>query len=272
MKNFLLTARNIIALSLICIVATLISPPIMALVGGIDNEMRSIATTTLMILLMIVGVVVYDRVACGAQHKTMLRFAGFNPTTLLWGLLLIISVSVIIAPLMRLLPEDSRVVPDQVIPVLYIIVAAPIFEELLFRAKIFSVLRSTLSPAWAAILSSLMFSVMHGNLAVSLDAFFVGIILSYIYILKGSLFAPILLHIMNNIVAYVMMSFSYQDRVIEDYIGDLPMFSLIYVGASLIALLGAIHLVVTLHKANRIVAKGGQLIELSQPSKKSDEE
>ena len=141
---------------------------------------------------------------------------------------------------------------------------------MLFRGKLFSVFRSTMSPTSATLLSALLFGVMHANVAVSLEAFFVGVVLSYIYILKGSLFAPILLHVMNNVVAYVMMSFSYQNRTIEDYIGDLPIFSTIYIVASAITLLGVVHVIVTLRKANRIAAEGGDLIELSKPKKSED--
>jgi membrane protease YdiL (CAAX protease family) len=119
----------------------------------------------------------------------------------------------------------------------------------------------------AAVVSALIFGAMHGNLVVAIEAFCVGIVLSYLYILKGSLFAPILLHIMNNVVAYVMMSFKYQERTIEDFIGELPIFSVIYVVASVIVLLGAIHIGYVFRKANKIVANGGELIELSGADK-----
>ena len=72
---------------------------------------------------------------------------------------------------------------------------------------------------------------------------------------------------MNNVVAYVMMTFKYQERTIEDFIGELPIFSVIYVVASVIVLLGAIHIGYVFRKANKIVANGGELIELSGADK-----
>lgn len=272
MKNFLLTARNIIVVAIIGVIATLLGQAIMMFGTGMGAELRFVVSTASVMLLTIIGVVIYDRVVCHRKQKTMLRFAGFNPIALLWGLLLIVSMSVVMAPLMRLLPDVNRNVPDGVLPVVYVVLVAPILEEILFRGKLFSVLRSTMSPTSATLLSALLFGVMHANVAVSLEAFFVGVVLSYIYILKGSLFAPILLHVMNNVVAYVMMSFSYQDRTIEDYIGDLPIFSTIYIVASAITLLGVVHVIVTLRKANRIAAEGGDLIELSKPKKSEDAE
>lgn len=267
MKNLLLTARNIIALSLIGIAATLLSQAVVKLCGGVDAEVRMVIAATALMLIMIVGVAIYDKVVAGVKQKTMLRFAGFDPVVQLWGVLLLVSMSIVLAPLMRLLPDVNSNVPDSVIPILYVVVVAPILEEVLFRAKIFSVLRSTMMPSGAALLSALMFGVMHGSVAVGIEAFFAGIVFSYIYMLKGSLFAPILLHMMNNIMAYVIMSFSYQDRTIEDYIGDLPMFSTIYIVAAVIVLCGAIHVVVTLRKANKIVMDGGDLKELSKPKR-----
>lgn len=272
MKNFLLTARNIIVVAIIGVIATLLGQAIMMFGTGMGAELRFVVSTASVMLLTIIGVVIYDRVVCHRKQKTMLRFAGFNPIALLWGLLLIVSMSVVMAPLMRLLPDVNRNVPDGVLPVVYVVLVAPILEEILFRGKLFSVLRSTMSPTSATLLSALLFGVMHANVAVSLEAFFVGVVLSYIYILKGSLFAPILLHVMNNVVAYVMMSFSYQDRTIEDYIGDLPIFSTIYIVASAITFLGVVHVIVTLRKANRIAVEGGDLIELSKPKKSEDAE
>ena len=108
--------------------------------------------------------------------------------------------------------------------------------------------------------------------AVALEAFTVGIVLSYIYILKGSIFAPILLHIMNNVVAYVIMIFKYQDRTIEDFIGDLSIFSTIYIVSAVVVLLGAIHIGYIFVKANRVVANGGELIDVSRGKYKSEED
>lgn len=267
MEKFLLTARNIIALALIGIVASLLGGVVMKCCTGVDVEIRGVAATAVMMLLMIVGAAIYDRAVCGVKQKTMLRFAGFDPIILLWGVLLIVSLSVVLAPLMRLLPDINRDVHDGVLPVLYVVVVAPILEEILFRAKLFSVLRSTLKPALAVVLSSLFFALMHGNIAVGIEAFFAGMVFSYIYMLKGSLFAPILLHIMNNAMAYVMISFSYQEQTIEDYIGGLSMFSTIYIVALVVVLWGAIRVAVTLRRANKIVENGGDLKQLYERKK-----
>ncbi len=264
MNKLLVTSRNIIAVALIGIVANMLSTLLMQLFVINDFELRYVVAYTMTMSLMLLGVVLYDRFVAGNREGCMMCASGFNPITLLWGLILIVSLSVVIAPIMRLLPEVNRNVPDGLLTILCVVIIAPIFEEILFRAKLFSVLRSTLSPWWASVLSALIFGALHGNAAVALEAFLVGIVLSYIYILKGSLFAPILLHIMNNVVAYVMMTFKYQERTIEDFIGDLPLFSTIYIISAVVVLLGTIHIGYIFRKANKIVANGGELIAVSR--------
>ena len=264
MRKIVVVARDIIAVAAIGVVANLLSSALMSLFTIIDNEIRFTISYVLAMSLMLAGVWLYDRFVAHGKERIMVRFAGFNPATLLWGLVLIVALSIVLAPLMRLLPEVRTNVPTGLISMLCVVVVAPIFEEVLFRGKIFSVFSATLSPLLSALASALLFGVMHGNVAVALEAFLVGIVLSYIYILKGSIFAPILLHIMNNIVAYVMMTFKYQEHTIEDFIGDLPIFSTIYIVSAVVVLLGAIHVGYIFVKANRVVANGGELIAVSR--------
>ena len=271
MRKIVVVARDIIAVAAIGVVANLLLSALMSLFTIIDNEIRFTISYVLAMSLMLAGVWLYDRFVAHGKERIMVRFAGFNPATLLWGLVLIVALSIVLAPLMRLLPEVRTNVPTGLISMLCVVVVAPIFEEVLFRGKIFSVLFATLSPLLSALASALLFGGMHGNVAVALEAFLVGIVLSYIYILKGSIFAPILLHIMNNIVAYVMMIFKYQERTIEDFIGDLPVFSTIYIVSAVVVLLGAIHIGYLFRKAYRVVAGGGELMDVSTGKKSVDE-
>ena len=272
MRKIVVVARDIIAVAVIGIVANLLSSALIPLFQIINNDIRFTVSYVLTMSFMLVGIWLYDRYVAHGKQRVMARLAGFNPITLLWGLVLIVALSVVLAPLMRLLPETRTNIPIGLVSMLCVVVVAPIFEEVLFRAKVFSIFSATLSPFFSAMLSALLFGVMHGNVAVALEAFTVGIVLSYIYILKGSIFAPILLHIMNNIVAYVMMIFKYQDRTIEDFIGDLPIFSTIYIVSAVVVLLGAIHVGYLFRKANRMVAEGGELIDVSRGEYKSEED
>ena len=264
MNRLLLTVRNILAIAVIGVVANVLSMLIMQFFVITDFEIRFVVAYVIPMTLVLCGVAIYDSRVAGHKERCMLRASGFDPVALLWGIILIVALSVVLAPLMRLLPENNRNIPTGLFTMLCVVVVAPIFEEILFRDRVFSVLRSTLSPWWAAVVSALIFGAMHGNLVVAIEAFCVGIVLSYLYILKGSLFAPILLHIMNNVVAYVMMTFKYQEHTIEDFIGDLPMFSTIYIVSAVVVLLGTIHIGYLFRKAHRVVADGGELIGVSR--------
>lgn len=268
-KKLLVTLRNVALICLLGIGANILTSTILGAIFIIDVELRFFVGYLLSMLLLLTGVWVYDWKVTPKTEKTMWRAAGFDPIAILWGLLLIVALSIVLAPLMRFLPDVNRNIPTGLTTILCVIVAAPIFEEFIFRAKLFSIFRSTLSPLGASLLSSLFFGAMHGSIAVGIEGFLVGIVLSYIYILKGSIFAPIILHILNNLVAYVLMIFKYQERTIEDFIGDLPMFSTIYIVSAIIVIAGAVHIAYIYVKANRIVADGNNLIMLSRGDEKS---
>jgi uncharacterized protein len=73
-------------------------------------------------------------------------------------------------------------------------VAAPIFEETLFRGFLMPSLTRWL-PAWGAIaLSGLLFAAAHLSLAELLPLATLGCVLGYVYLRSRSLLAPMLLH------------------------------------------------------------------------------
>ena len=138
MKKLLVTTCNILAVITIGIIAFLLSSLVMKLFTIIDNEISFTLTYVLSMSFMLVGVWLYNRFVAHGTEKTMVRMAGFNPITLLWGLVFIVALSVVLAPLMRLLPETRTSIPTGLVSMLCVVVVAPIFEEVLFRAKYIS--------------------------------------------------------------------------------------------------------------------------------------
>jgi Predicted metal-dependent membrane protease len=84
----------------------------------------------------------------------------------------------------------------------------PIVEELLFRGIIFRRLRRIMSRNVAIGLSALIFGIIHGNLVQFIYAFFLGSMFAYLYELCASMWVPISLHILANIVAIVMTRYN----------------------------------------------------------------
>ena len=90
-----------------------------------------------------------------------------------------------------------------------ILVAAPVFEELLFRGFIFTgVQNSHLGTGAAIVISSAFWAMIHtqyGSFEL-ITIFVLGIVLAVSRIASGSLYVPIFLHASNNLFAVLEMA------------------------------------------------------------------
>lgn len=80
-------------------------------------------------------------------------------------------------------------------------IAGPILEELLMRGLVYKRLRRLTGPGWAALISSAIFGVIHGNVVQGVFAFSFGLYMAYLYEEQGTLLAPIVSHVFNNVLA-----------------------------------------------------------------------
>ena len=105
-------------------------------------------------------------------------------------------------------------------------ILAPIAEEMVFRGAI---LRSLLRyfnermPWIPIVVSALLFGLVHGNVAQSSNAFLMGLLLGWFYHRTGSIVPGIVLHWINNTVAYVMYQLlpnQADGRLIDLFHGD----------------------------------------------------
>ncbi len=85
---------------------------------------------------------------------------------------------------------------------LLIILIAPFAEEVFFRGFVLGALARRWGLAAGVAASSLMFSLAHGSWALLIPAFVAGALLSWLYIRTGSLRASVLVHAMQNGVAF----------------------------------------------------------------------
>lgn len=81
---------------------------------------------------------------------------------------------------------------------LQMIIAAPIAEELVFRGIVYQGLKPVLGRIMAAVLSALLFGILHGNLLQALYAFALGVFLSLLFEKYQSLKPCILFHMSAN--------------------------------------------------------------------------
>ncbi|HOP09975.1 MAG TPA: type II CAAX endopeptidase family protein [Oscillospiraceae bacterium] len=78
---------------------------------------------------------------------------------------------------------------------------AAIFEEFAFRGVILQILRRY-GNTFAIVTSALMFGLIHGNTYQIPFAFLFGLVLGAAAVYTGSLWTPVLLHLINNMVAF----------------------------------------------------------------------
>lgn len=118
----------------------------------------------------------------------------------------------------RKLGADTGSVGSVVATALLLVVAAPIAEELFFRGFMFAGLRrsigggeggTNLAAIWpAAVISALIWGSLHlggGDVGVALQLAVFGVILAWLYERSGTLWAPIVAHMINNSVAVVAL-------------------------------------------------------------------
>jgi hypothetical protein len=77
------------------------------------------------------------------------------------------------------------------------VVAAPLFEEYLFRGLVFKGLRRTMTPAFAILASAAIFAIVHPPVSF-VPVFGLGVAAALAFEGSGSLLAPILAHAIYN--------------------------------------------------------------------------
>ncbi len=87
------------------------------------------------------------------------------------------------------------------------LVIAPIAEEILYRGYVLQALLTKFSPPLAAILSALIFASIHIAIGPGMVVylFLGGLIPAFLYIKFRSIYPCVLMHFLNNIVAYVVI-------------------------------------------------------------------
>jgi uncharacterized protein len=114
----------------------------------------------------------------------------------------------------RYLKRSISSLPSMIMPLITILIAAPIIEEFLFRGCLQTYFKRKLGIKWAIILSSLCFALFHfspsqgvGNLSLLVSLFSFALFLGFIYERQASLFACISLHITFNTLSTVRIIF-----------------------------------------------------------------
>lgn len=90
-----------------------------------------------------------------------------------------------------------------------IVIVAPISEEIFFRGFMFGALRTRLSLWPAAAISASVFGLLHlsgGDITIVPPLLVLGLMFAWLYEHTGSLGPPIALHMLNNAVAFTVLT------------------------------------------------------------------
>ena len=105
----------------------------------------------------------------------------------------------------------------------------PLVEECFFRAGIEGhLLRLGAKPWVAIVVSSLFFSLIHGNPAQIPAAFVMGLVLGYAYLRTRSIVLPVIMHVFNNSLSVGLSYVAGLDKASDVYLSD-------YLGGPLVA-------------------------------------
>lgn len=99
---------------------------------------------------------------------------------------------------------EALYTPSFPVQILCLGIVIPIMEEYIFRGLIYKRMRRNMSVINAMIFSAVLFGGFHVNLVQTIYGLLCGLLLAYLYEKYGSMKAPILAHMLMNIVSCVL--------------------------------------------------------------------
>ena len=206
-----------------------------------------------------IGYVAWLRHKAGRPCGVRLGVRKVNLPMLLWGVVVLLASSVVLEPLLMLFPkEEYQNVTDMVglggWAILSVVVCAPVLEEILFRGLVFESCRERFGSGAAVLVSALLFGLVHGVPVQIINAFVVGLIFGYVYLRTGSLLSVILLHVVNNGIAYISLAFfgDAADTTLRDLIGPDWLYWTVYGLSTVVFVYAMVRLVLTLRNETEL--------------------
>ena len=187
------------------------------------NEVKKMTlseTISNIIIFLLIGACIF-LFASFARGRNPNQVFGINKMSwgkiLIWGLGAMVPVYIflglgsfiirLIIPSKEKVPEMQEIVQTMIsshditvlIALLFsAIIVAPIVEEIIFRGYIYPVLKKYSHRLFAGFMTSLLFAVVHGNVAGLIPLLLLAIILTLSYELTGSILVPVLIHALFN--------------------------------------------------------------------------
>lgn len=195
-----------------------------AVIGALfDPDLESLAVKLYLQAALAVALVGVAILAVSGSSRERARALGlgsserspFVPVLIAIGMYL--AAAIVIAALLE--PEQEDVTRElgfgqstlgDIASFVLIVIAAPLGEEIFFRGFLFAGIRHSAPFAVAALTAAGVWALFHytgpGSWPVVLQLAAFGVVLSWLYERTGSLRAPIFLHALNNLIAFIVVT------------------------------------------------------------------
>lgn len=172
-------------------------------------------------------------------------FSGWKVdlTWIFFGMIALFAATILIEPVLSLFPDRwLELIESQMRlggwMMLTVVVAAPILEEILFRGIIQGSLVRKYGPWRGVLVASAVFGIVHGIPQQVVNAFFVGMVLGFVYYCSRSLVVVMVIHAINNAVSYFSWIVSgEQMNYTWEMIGDRRIYFVLYAIALVVLVL-----------------------------------
>lgn len=155
----------------------------------------------------------------GVQH---LHWRSMGIAIVMFALIILISVNLVSAAAVSWLKDvwpdlqqqdmvkafqESDGIGFKILVVIAAVFMAPLAEEVMFRGFVYGVLKRYTDAPFAALISSLMFAVIHMHVGSLLPLWMLAVLFCLAYEITGCLLVPMLLHAIFNAVSIIAMLF-----------------------------------------------------------------
>ncbi len=137
-------------------------------------------------------------------ETTLILYVALAPMQLIiWGYGWLLGDAGFKAPTNQFMSMDGW--SDLLLIGIAIVILAPIVEELFFRGYLFKLLQEKLGDNPAMIITSLLFAAAHFNLFTFLPILIMGGLMGWARKRSGSILPSLILHMMNNLIALMVV-------------------------------------------------------------------
>ena len=155
--------------------------------------------------------------------------SGLNPTIILVGVMWLLASQIILEPLLELMPSnEGSGIGRGVWAGFTAIISASVLEELLCRGVILEVLNKRWGIKTSILISALFFGLLHFDPANATVAIIAGLIFGVLYVRTSSIYATIIIHALNNAIAFALISFGAEDLSFREALGGGVAYYIVY--------------------------------------------